>query len=174
MSSATVTPSSDADRPARLAGALHEHLVCAEVVAEHPEAAALELLELAGRESGTDGAELLAELGAEHRQVRLHVQFGRVDVTELDLFHAQLLAKLVHMPPRERGALDDETPERLAQLEAGRSAGLVAARDDTANLSDLREQVFVGQRRFRPAREVDGERRVPGRIAYERVATGAR
>ena len=76
------------DRPALLAGALDEHLVGAEVVAEDAEAAALELLELARRESGADGAELLAELGAEHGKMRLHVQLGRLDVAELDLLHA--------------------------------------------------------------------------------------
>ena len=87
-------------------------------MAGRPEAAARQLLELAGRERGPHRAELLAELGAERRQVRLHVQLGRLDATELDLLDAQLVAELVRVRLRERRALDDEAAQRLAQLQA--------------------------------------------------------
>ena len=72
------------DRPALLAAALDEHLVGLELVAEDTEAPAVELLELAGRERGTNGAELLAELRPERGQVRLHVELDGFDVAELD------------------------------------------------------------------------------------------
>ena len=77
-------------------------------MAEDPEAAAVELLEVAGGERGADGAELLAELRPEHRQVRLHVQLRRVDLAELDVLDAELLAHLPGVALGERRALDDE------------------------------------------------------------------
>ncbi len=67
------------DRPALLAATLDEHLVGLELVAEDAEAPAVELLELARRERGAHGAELLAELRPERRQVRLHVELDRLD-----------------------------------------------------------------------------------------------
>ena len=70
------------DGPAFLAGALDEDLVGTEVVAENAEAAALELLEIARGECLAHRAEFLAEPRAERRQVRLHVQLGRLDGTE--------------------------------------------------------------------------------------------
>ena len=78
----------------------------------------VELLELARGERGPDRAELLAELRAEHRQVRLHVQLGRLDVAELDLLHAQLVAQLVRVTRGERRALDDE-PTQTAGAASG-------------------------------------------------------
>src|SRR5204863_3614343 len=71
------------DRPAFLPRSLNEHLVGPELAAVHAEPAALELLELAGLERRAHGAELLAELGAEHGQVRLHAQLACVDDAEL-------------------------------------------------------------------------------------------
>ena len=65
-----------------------------------------------------------------------------------------------------RRALDDEPPQRLAQLEARRGAGLVAERDDAAHLSDLGEQLLVRLRRLRPAGEVD---RTVRPVAHERL-----
>ena len=127
------------DGPALLAGALDEDLVRTEVVAEDAEAAALELLELARRESGAHGAELLAELRAERRQVRLHVQLGRLDRAELDLLDAQLLTHSSAWASRERRALDDEPPQRLTQLEPRRRTRLMPEGDDAPHLRDLRE-----------------------------------
>src|SRR6185436_12173543 len=82
------------DGPAFLARALDEDLVRTEVVAENPEAAALELLEVARGQRGSHRPELLTEPRAERRQVRLHVQLGRLDGTEQDLLDAQLLPQL--------------------------------------------------------------------------------
>ena len=82
------------------------------------EAAARQLLEVTGRERRAHGAQLLAELRAEHRQVRLHVQLRRLDAAELDLLDAQLVAELVRMRLGERRAFDDEAAQRLAQLQA--------------------------------------------------------
>src|SRR5207249_12084743 len=85
------------DRPAFLAAALDDHLVRAELVPVDAEAAAVELLEAPGLERGANGGELLAELRAEDRQVRLHAQLARVDGAELDVLDAQLLCDLAGM-----------------------------------------------------------------------------
>ena len=133
VSSATVIPSRVRDRPALLADPLDEHLVRGEVVAGRAEAP-VRLLELARLERRAHRAELLAELRPEHGQVRLHAELGRLDVAELDLLHAQLLADLVHMPLRERRALDDEPAQRLAQRKLRARARLAAEIDDTPRL----------------------------------------
>src|SRR6266516_3037916 len=82
------------DGPALLAAPLDDHLVRAELVPVDPEAAVVELFEASGLERGTNGGELLAELRAEDRQVRLHAQLARVDLAELDFLDAQLLCDL--------------------------------------------------------------------------------
>ena len=64
---------------------------------EHPEALVSELLELTGCERGAHADEILAQLRAEHGQVRLHDQRGRADRTEHDLLDAQLLSDLVRV-----------------------------------------------------------------------------
>jgi hypothetical protein len=48
-----------------------------------------------------------AELRAEHRQVRLHLQSRGLDLAELDLLDTQLVGDLVGVPLRARGARDD-------------------------------------------------------------------
>ena len=104
-----MTPASPATAQPSLPGPLDEHLLRAELVAGDAEAAAVELLELAGLQSGAHGAELLAEPRPEHGQVRLHPQLG-VDVAELDLLDPELLGDLVGMRrrraarPRRRAA----------------------------------------------------------------------
>ena len=154
-----MTPSLGGDRPALLAGALDEHLVGGELVAEDAEAAALELLELARGERGPHRAELLAELRAEHRQMRLHVQLRRLDVAELDLLHAQLLAQLVGVARRERRALDDEPPQRLAQLQPrGRPAPGGRAPTTRRTSAISASSVLVGLARLRPAGEMHRRR----------------
>src|SRR4051812_21921268 len=65
-------PIATRDGPAFPARPLDEHFVGPELVAEHPEAAALELLELTGAKCGLNRAELLPQLRPEHRQVGLH------------------------------------------------------------------------------------------------------
>ena len=138
-------------------------------MAEDAEAAAVRLLELARGERGADCAELLAELRAEHRQVRLHVELRRLDIAELDLLDAQLLAQLVDVPGCERRALDDEPAERLPRLQLRGRASLVAEPDDPAHLGDLGEQVVVRGRSLRPAGEVHRIRRVAGGLADEHL-----
>ena len=59
-----------------------------EVVAGGPETAARKLLVLARLERRPHGAELLAELRAEHREVRSHVELARLDRPELHVADA--------------------------------------------------------------------------------------
>ena len=76
------------DCPALLAAPLDEHLLRRELVTVDPQPTAVELLEIARLELCAHGAELLAELGPEDGQVRLHPQLSRLDLAELDLLHA--------------------------------------------------------------------------------------
>src|SRR5204862_614078 len=130
--------------PAFLAAALDEDFVRAELVAVHAEAAAVELFDLAGLERPADGAELLAELRPEHRQVRLHAQLARVDLPELDLLDAQLLGDLVHMGGHAVGALHDEATQRLPELDPRLRARLPAELDDPPHRANFVEQRLVG------------------------------
>ena len=123
------------------------------------EPAAAELLELAGLERLLHRAEILPELRAEHRQVRLDAQL-RVDRVEHDLLHAHLVGDLVRVRLRARRALDDEPPQRLAQLQPGGRARLVRERDDATDVRDLLQQLAVRRRRLRPRREMHRLRRV--------------
>ena len=99
--------------------------------------------------------------------MRLHVQLGRVDVAELDLLHAQLLAQLLRVTLGERRTLDDEPPQRLAELQPRGRTGLMAEPDDAAQLGDLVEQRRRRRRGLRPAGEVHRCRRVALGVAYE-------
>ena len=76
---------------------LDEDLVGVKLVLADTEAAAVELLELAAPERFAHVAQRRAELRAEQRQIRLHVELARLDIAELDLLHAQLLGDLVHV-----------------------------------------------------------------------------
>ena len=96
------------DRPALAAAALYEHLVRVELMSRDLEAAVGQLLEVARRERLAHGAELLAELRAELRQVRLHPELDRLDGPELDLLHPQLVGDLVDM------AVEARRPRRRA------------------------------------------------------------
>src|SRR5207249_5717173 len=125
------------DRPAFLAAALDDHLVRAELVPVDAEAAAVELFEASGLERGTNGGEFLAELRAEDRQVRLHAQLARVDGAELDVLDAQLLCDLARVRRGRVGALDDQAPQRLAELDPRLGASMTAELDHAAYLCDL-------------------------------------
>src|SRR5690348_6931958 len=104
------------ERPALPCAPFDEHLLRAELVPVHADAAAPELLELAGFERGTDGAELLAELRPEQREVRLDADVHRLDRRELDGLDAQLLGDLFRVAFCSRRSLDDEPAQRLPKL----------------------------------------------------------
>ena len=104
------------DGPPVLPGPFDENLLRGQLMAGNPESAALELLEVARLKRSAHGTELLPELRPEGGQVRLHPQL-RVDVTELDLLHAELLGDLVGVRGGERCTLDDDPSQRLAKLE---------------------------------------------------------
>ena len=93
--------------------------------------------------------------------MRLHVQLGRVDVAELDLLDPQLLAQLLRVALGERRALDDEAPQRLAELQLGGRAGLMAEPDDAPQLGDLVQERLIGRAGLGPARQVHRLRRLP-------------
>src|SRR5204863_7491409 len=102
------------DRPALAPAPLDEHLVRCELVRAAPEPAIRQLLELAGRERFPHRAELLAELGPQLRQVRLHLQLDRLDRAELDVLDAQLVGDFLEMTVEAR-PFDDEPAQRLPQ-----------------------------------------------------------
>src|SRR5438093_6694042 len=104
-----------------------------ELVSVDSEGAVLELFEPPGLERRADRAELLPELRPQHRQVRLHSQLARVDLSELDVLDAQLFRDLARVKSDGVGALDDESPQRLAQLDPGLRAGLAAELDHPAH-----------------------------------------
>src|SRR4051812_1315510 len=161
------------DGPAFLAAALDEHFLRRQLVAVDTEAPFAELLELPRLERGPDRAELLSELRAQHREVRLHSQLARVDLAELDTLHAQLLGDLGGVVGDGIGALDDETAQRLTELDPRLRARLAAELDHTADLGHLGEQRLVGLRELRPPREVDRFRpleheRAPKTVGQER------
>ena len=156
-----MTPSVARDRPALAADPLDEHLVGLEHVAVDLEAPAVELLELARARALAHVAQRRAELRAEHGQVRLHAQLGRLDVAELDLLDAQLVRDLVGVRRARRGA-----PATTSRRSGWRSfscevdARLAAELDDAPHLGDLGEQRRVGLARLRPAGEVHRRRPV--------------
>src|SRR5207245_2072470 len=110
-------PELGCDGPARASAALDEHFVRTELVARRAKAPVAELLELARLQRGAHSAERLAELRPENRQVRLDDQLGCLDLTELDLLHAQLIGELVRLRANAVGTVHDEAPQRLAQLQ---------------------------------------------------------
>ena len=156
------------DRPALAADPLDEHLVRLELVAgrrgsgrrraprTRPPASAARTL-----------AELLAELRAEHGQVRLHAQLGRLDVAELDLLHAQLVGDLVRVRRAAPAPRDDEPPQRLAQLQPRGRARPPAELDDPPHLGHLGEQRLVRPRPARASRRGRPTRRVRARAGDE-------
>src|SRR5919206_2753156 len=105
------------DRPALLASTLDQNLVGAELASVDAEAAALELLELPRLEGRAHRAQLLAELWAEHRQVRLDPQLAGLDRAELHPLHAELVGDLVRMGGDGVRTLDDQSAQRLAKLQ---------------------------------------------------------
>ena len=163
-----MTPSAPGDRPALLAGPLDEHLVRAELVPGGPEPAAAELLELARLQRGPHRAELLAELRAEHGQVRLDAQLG-VDVAELDLLHPQLL-RISSACAAASGA-----PSTTIRRSGCRSFSPAAERawwpsaTTRAQLRDLGEQAASGGARLGPAGEEHRGRRVLDDVGDERL-----
>ena len=143
------------DRPALAADTLDEHLVRARARARRPRSArpssssnspALQLL--------AHVAQRRAELGPEHRQVRLHAQLGRLDLAEVDLLDAQLLGDLVGVALGARGA---------RRRRAGAAAGAASAATPSAPGGRAR-------RRAAPRRS----RRAAGRPARPAPASGAR
>ena len=149
-----------------------EDLVAREVVAGDADAAVGELLEVAGLQRGAHGAELLAELRPEHGQVRLHAKLARLDVSERDVAHPELVRDLVGVALRERRALDDERAERLPELHARGRPRLATELDHAAELADLGEERGVGLGGLGPAREMDGVRRVRARRRSARARGG--
>src|SRR5689334_9686928 len=95
------------DGPALASAPLDEDLVRLELMLSDAEAAVRQLLELARRERLTHCAELRAQLRAELREVRLHLQLDRFDRPKLDTFHAQLVRHFLDVAVESR-ALDDE------------------------------------------------------------------
>ena len=153
------------DRPALLAAALDEHLVRLELVAEDAEAPTLELLELAGRERGANGAELLAELRPERRQVRLDVELDRLDLAELDLLDAELVGDLLEV---RRSIRAPSTTSRrsgwrslIPDVERAWRPSSTTRRTSAISSSSARS----GSADLRPAGEVDGLRPVEARAS---------
>src|SRR5262249_36855154 len=140
-----------------------------ELVSVDPQAATLELLELAGLELRAHRPELLAELRAKEREVRLHAELRRLDRPELDLLDAQLVADLPRVRLGGGRALHDEPAQRLAQLDPGLRARLAPELDHATNLRHLLEQRPVGRRALGPTREVHGIRPVGDEDAPEVV-----
>ena len=128
------------DRPAFAADVLDQHLLGLEHVPVDLEPAAVELLELAARELLAHRAEPRTELRPEHRQVRLHAQLRRLDLSEDDLLDAKLVGDLVRVRRGKRSAFGDEPPQRLAELELRGGARLPAELDHAPNVGDLGEQ----------------------------------
>ena len=85
----------------------------------------------------------LPSLRAEHGKVRLHVQLGRLDVAELDLLHAQLLASSSACAAASGAPSTTSRAQGLAELQLRRRARLMSERDDPAHLADLGEQRVV-------------------------------
>ncbi len=127
--------------------ALDEHLVGASSCPAARKPPSVELLELSRCERRAHGAELLAELRAEHRQVRLHAELRRLDRAELDLLHPQLLARSRRRAPAASGA-----PSTTSRRSGWRSLSprarprLAAELDDAPHLRDLGDE----RRRRRP------------------------
>ena len=69
------------DGPAILAVPLDEHLLARQVVAGNANPTLRKLLEVAALKRRANGAELLPELRAEEREVRLDAKLARFDVT---------------------------------------------------------------------------------------------
>ena len=151
------------DRPAVLAVALDEHLLAREVVAGDANAAVLELLEVARLERGPHRAQLLPELRAEQRKVRLDTELARLDVPEGDLAHAELVRDLVRVALRARCALDDERAQRLPELQPRGRARLPSELDHAAELHDLGKHGRIRLDRLRPAGEMNGLRCIRAR-----------
>ena len=108
------------DGPSRLPGAFYEHLVRAELVVADAESSARKLLELAGVEQGAHLSELGAEAGAEHGQVRPHLQVGGVDCAEHDLLHVQLVGDELRVRASGVRSFDDDAQQRLTVADAAR------------------------------------------------------
>ena len=103
-----MTPS-EAQPPSLPSPALDEDLLCRQLVAGGAEAAARELLEVAGLERAPHVAELRAELRPQDGEVRLDVQLARVDRSEARRRCTRSsLGDLVRVRLRARRALDDE------------------------------------------------------------------
>ena len=121
-----MTPSVRRDRPALAAAALDEHLVRARArgrpTRKRPPSSSSNS---PACERLLHRAQLLAEPRPEHRQVRLHAQLGASTRPKRDVLHAHLVGDLVGVRCRAARALDDEPPQRLAQLEPRRRARLM-------------------------------------------------
>ena len=141
--------------PALLTGLLDEDLVGPELVVPDPEAAGLELVELAAGEGFAHVAQRRAELRPQHRQVRFHPELARIDVAEFDLFHAQLLSDLVGVRAGPVRAGDDDPAQRLPELQPRRRTRLTAELDDLPHRRHLRVQRLIDLARLRPRVEED-------------------
>ena len=97
------------DRPALLAAALDEHFLGTQVVTRGAEAAATQLLELACLERRPYRDQLGAKLWPEQAEVGLHSELARLDRTEDDLLHAELLEDLIQMSLRERSPFHNQS-----------------------------------------------------------------
>ena len=76
------------------------------------------LLEVTGLQRCAHRAELLSELRAEERQVRLHATLARLHMAEGDVAHTELVGDLRRVGLGERSALHDERAQRLPQLQS--------------------------------------------------------
>src|SRR5262249_12312641 len=114
----------------------------------------------------------LAELRAEHGQVRLDAQLDRLDRSELDVLHAQLVRDLVDMTVEAR-AFDDEPAQRLPQLDTRGRTRLTAELHDPPHDGDLAEETPIRVGDLRPAGEMHRLRpvedeRAPEMVGHER------
>ena len=152
VSSATVTPSADATAQPVAAAALDEHLVRLELVARGAEAAAVELLELARlRAPACTARSSLPSRGPSTGRFGFTRSSAstRSNTTSFTRTSSAISSACACAPVR---ALDDEPPQRLAELQPRRRARLVRERRRRARTSAISSSSARRARRRRASR----------------------